>query len=522
MNIKSLASALLISCAAATLIAAEKPGKPNFVVILLDDVHYNATGYTGSKVIKTPNIDKLFTEGRFCKQGYVTHGVCAPSRAGLITGRFQARFAYETLSGGTENALALKHGLSLDELTIADILKPAGYTCAAVGKWHLGENKEFLPLQRGFDYHVYPVGRHNPTAKMLETGRSKLLINEEPADWPIQQNGDARYKTDLMVDLSIDWMKSVAPKQPFFLYLCPNAMHGPIEAPKGMEDYGIHQYVGMMENVDQNLGRILKCLDDIGERDNTIVFFLNDNGGGGVLKNDPACVEINNRPFSGGKAEILDGGNHVAFGIHWPAGKIVGDDYPEVVSSLDILPTMAAAANITLPTDREFDGINMLPALSGEIEPVKERLLMWRAGRGYAIRKGDMKLVWRRNDRMLGAAKKLAGTPKNNPIDRPNPADRQNGFFFEPELYNIAEDPTESNDISAQYPEIVEMLKKHCDELDAMSPPATAAELATYVSSTEGLDPADYPKPARVDKVQAYIDQQKAKQEKGKAKKNNK
>ncbi|MBK1790937.1 sulfatase-like hydrolase/transferase [Persicirhabdus sediminis] len=460
-----------VSLSLTSLLSAAE--KPNILVILLDDMCYNALGYTGSEVIKTPNLDSICKQGVFFPQGYVTHGVCAPSRAGLMTGRYQARFGYETLSGGIAHATEIEHGMDTNEITIAQLLKPAGYKSAAIGKWHLGEVKRFLPLQRGFDYNMKAVGY--PTFK--DAKKNYLLINEEKQPWP-----EDAYRTDLHTDYAIKWLKETAPKNPFFLYYSLNAMHTPIVAPIGKENYGIHPYVGMMENVDQNVGRLLSTLDELGERENTIIFFLNDNGGitlqKGIKAKDLPKIQaaINNGPYKANKASLEEGGVRVPFAIHWP-GKIGSkEDFAGPIISLDIFPTIAAAAGVALPADREIDGINLLPYLTGKKAPLTDRQFLWRWGRGHAVRQGDWKLVWPVDKSVYAAALKREGiTPiKSN---RPNP-DRR--FYAAPQLYNLADDPSETTDLAAKFPEVLERMKQESVKFDAIAKPYTEGEMSTW------------------------------------------
>lgn len=451
------------------LIGIESYAKPNFVVILVDDMCYDALSYTGGKELKTPNIDRLCQEGRFCTNGYVTHGVCAPSRAGLMTGRYQARFGYETLSGNTKHAASIEHGVDVNELTIADILKKAGYTSAAMGKWHLGVNDKFQPLQRGFDHHFGFKGRcsHYPTKNS-----EPLCRNGKPVEWK-----EDEYLTDRMVEESEDWMRKVAAEgKPFFLYFSTFAVHGKWLAPKELIPEGKHPMVGMMKNLDIATGRLIKCLEEIGQLENTLVVFLNDNGGVGKL------VEhgFSNHPFRGHKADVLEGGVRVPYTFYWK-GHIKKGTYPGIVSSLDLLPTFAALAGVELPKDREYDGVNLYPMLMNQAEPLVDRTLCWRWRNGHAVRKGKWKLVWKRDFPATKKALKEQGLKAGPMTNRPNYADRNNpNYYLKPELYNLDEDPGETKNLADRYPKVLASLIKELDAYEAKSKPLSPEELATW------------------------------------------
>ncbi len=451
---------LSILLAVSAVSAAEKP---NLVVLLADDMCYNALSYTGNAEVQTPNIDSICEQGIFCTQAYVTHGVCAPSRAGLMTGRYQARFGYETLSGPTEHAMSIRHGVDVNEVTLAQMLKEQGYTSAAYGKWHLGVNHEFQPLQRGFDHQYGFAGGGGP---YWERDNHGLVRDGKPVEWP-----KGGYQTDFLTDDAIAWMRQVAPEKPFFLYFSPYAVHAPFHAPKELIPKGKHPMVGMMKSLDNNIGRILKALDELGERDNTVVVFLSDNGGvPKVFKHG-----FTNAPYRGGKATVLEGGIHVPFALHWP-GRIEGNRYEGIVSSLDLMPTFAAAAGAALPTDREYDGINLLPHLTGKAAPKGDRTLCWRWRNGHAVRRGKWKLVWEINWGAFHTLRKKQGMTEPAPTMRPNPDDRFTALYFDPKLYDLSNDPGEETDLSAQYPEVLDRLKAELVKFDALAKPLSEAE----------------------------------------------
>lgn len=456
---------VLLSCG--LIHAAEQP--PNIVLILVDDMPYNALSYTGNEHVETPNIDKICERGVFCTEAYVTHGVCAPSRAGLMTGRYQARFGYETLSGPTEHAIAQDHGVDVNEITIADILKKAGYQSAALGKWHLGVNEKYQPLQRGFNHQYGFAGGGGPY--YVKPNKPHTLIrNGAPAEWP-----DGAYQTDLLAKEAVDWMNQVSKESPFFLYFAPYAVHGPFEAPAELIPPGKHAMVGMVKSLDLAVGRILSTLEELKISDNTLIIFTNDNGG------VPKLFEhgFTNEPYRGGKASVLDGGLHIPFAWYWP-GKVEGDQYKGIISTLDILPTLAHLAGVELPKDREFDGKNILSNLTGNVAPDHSRSLCWRWRNGHAIRKGKWKLVWELNWGEFHRLRKKQNTNKISPTARPNPRDRYSSLYFEPQLFDLNNDPAENKNLATQFPELVEELKKDLLAFDALGKPLTQEELNAW------------------------------------------
>ncbi len=449
---------------------AEKP--PNIIIILADDMAYGALSYTGNKEVTTPNIDMLCEQGLFCPDGYATHGVCAPSRAGLMTGRYQARFGYETLSGPTEHAKAVKHGVDTNELFISELLQKNGYATATYGKWHLGVNEEFQPLQRGFDHQYGFAGGGGPYWNRANHG---LLFDGKPVDWPEGETEKGAYQPDFLTDDAISWMKEVSPAKPFFIYFAPYSVHGPFHAPEELIPEGKHPMVGMMKAFDNNIGRIVQAVKDMGEYENTIFIFLSDNGG------IPKLFEhgFTNEPYSGGKAAVVEGGIRVPFTWLWP-GKIEGDQFPGIVSSLDIMPTLAAVAGADLPTDREYDGINLLPALTGKSEPISERTLCWRWRNGHAVRQGKWKLTWELDWGEFHKLRREQGLDEPSPTARPNPNDRFSSLYTKPRLYDLSKDPGETTDLSAQFPEIAEQLKKELVKFDNLAKPISQEDIDAW------------------------------------------
>lgn len=485
-----LQSILICAALAACMTsAAASSERPNIVVYMTDDMCYNAIGFTGSPFPdSTPSLNKFFSDGIFCPQGYVTHAVCAPSRAGLMTGRFQARFGYEHLSGPGNKAYGRDtYGMDVREVTIAQILKQKDYNTAFFGKWHLGEADRFQPWNRGYDYTYGFRGgcKHFPGAYYIKNqGKTKKKENmprtEEDArlmaeSGMVLENGkmltdipEDAYFSDIMTDKVCEYIDRIHGKDdPFFLYIGQPLAHSAFVAPEAYYDTekGESVYTGMMRAMDDSMGRLLAKLDEIGERDNTLIFFLNDNGG--VEHDGVTDFGYNNSIYNGKKSQYTDGGVRVPYAIQWPAVLKGKRKFDHPVSALDILPTVAAAAGCSLPTDREYDGYNLLPYLQGKEDAAKldSRVLLWRAGYQYAVRDGDYKLVmkWDR-PKITAYCEEHNLSNLGLPVYGLHPVDG----LYTCELYNLADDPGETKNLSEQYPEKLKALRKRLERIDEL------------------------------------------------------
>ncbi len=369
---------------------------PNIVVILADDLGYGDVGFNGCLDIPTPNIDSLAANGALCTNGYATHPVCSPSRAALMTGRYQQRFGYES-SPAFDTIIPFNPDLGLPqtELTLPQLLKPAGYVSGAIGKWHLGFAPNLSPRQRGFDEFF---GFLDAQQRYYDTWiyQDETLI-QEPT-----------YLTDAFTREGVSFINRHA-STPFFLYLAYNAVHKPYDQPPEaymervayITDPNRRLYAAMVLALDDGVGQVLATLQAQNLLENTLIFFLSDNGA-------PNKTFTRNFPLRGYKGDVLEGGVRVPFAVQW-TGRLPGHVvYDEMVSSLDIVATAAAAAGVTLPADRAYDGLNIVPYLAGEqVSPV--RTLFWRwFGLGpdgppgstetiWAVRSGPLKLVAERN-----------------------------------------------------------------------------------------------------------------------------
>ena len=359
---------------------------------------YKDVSFNGAEDIVTTNLDRLAAEGVTFTNGYVTSPVCSPSRSGLLTGRYPARFGME--ANLAYNPFDKSLGLTTDEKLIPVFFGNAGYYTGVVGKWHLGSAKKFTPLERGFDYfygflggsHDYwRVDASNPGHKQLLTP----VENTSPSDF-------TGYLTDALTDKAIEFVEEDR-DQPFFLYIPYNAPHSPYQAPEDLVDMYEEVasgdravYLAMVHSLDQNVGRLLEALEQSGKRDNTIIFFLSDNGGGA---NGP----MDNGVLREGKGTLYEGGVRVPFVASWPARWPQGQTYDPMVSSLDIAATVLDLAKATITDNtRPIDGVNLDPYLRGEQEGPAHEALFWRrathGNKVQVVRSGNMKLYQKGND----------------------------------------------------------------------------------------------------------------------------
>ena len=405
---------------------------PNVIVIMTDDLGYVDVGFNGSVEIPTPNIDRIAQQGVKFTNGYTPYSVCSPSRAGFITGRYQQRFGYERNAQYRPNDPNM--GLPQTEKTIPEVIGQVGYTSGVIGKWHLGAHISNHPLNRGFDFFYGHLGgghRYFPEELTIEDSYS---INDEPLSyrtWIMRDHQSEKTDEYLTDEFSNEAVKFVEKNKegPFFLYLAYNAPHGPLQATQKYLDRFDHiegkkrkTYAAMVSAVDDGVGRILDRLESLEIAENTMIFFLSDNGGP-----EPNNAS-NNGPLREGKSSIYEGGNRVPFAMQWTA-QIAPMVYEYPISSLDILPTIAALTHAPLPADKPLDGVNIIPFLKGEKQGRPHQTLYVRKFDNdlYSVRDGDMKLV----------------TKKKNSVK---------------ELYNLQEDLGEENDLADAFPEVVKRL----------------------------------------------------------------
>jgi arylsulfatase A-like enzyme len=426
-----------IAVAAAALalagIADAQTRPPNIVVIVADDMGYGDIGAYGGKDIPTPNVDALANAGVRFTDAYVSAPVCSPTRAGLLTGRYQERFGHEFNIGMV--ARNTDFGLALDERTIADRLKAAGYRTALVGKWHLGFAPQFYPMERGFDeFFGFLAGAHS---YMSPAAASPNPVYDGRT--PVREMA---YLTDALADRAVELIHREKAR-PFFLYLAFNAVHVPMHATEKylarfahIADRQRRTYAAMLSAMDDGIGRTLAALREENLDEHTLVFFFSDNGGptsaGGVNGST-------NGPLRGTKGQTYEGGIRVPFIIRWTGQVPAGKTDPRPIIQLDVLPTALAAAGVPIPSDWRLDGVNLLPFLTGGRADSPHEALYWRSGAMMAIRREDWKLV--------------KVPERRTPTDTAQMPDLSGA-----ELYNVREDIGETTNRAAARPDKVKEL----------------------------------------------------------------
>jgi arylsulfatase A-like enzyme len=433
----SVLAALVPMILAATA-SGGQPRKPNVLVMVADDLGYGELSCQSNPEIPTPHIDAIAKAGVRFTHGYVSGAYCSPTRAGLLTGRYQTRFGHEF------NSVAEIHGLAPGEKTMADRFKGLGYATALVGKWHLGQKPGVLPMDRGFD-EFYGTLNNTPYFK------PRLFVDSRVSPEVRDVKEPHFYTTQAYARRSLDWIESNKDK-PWFLYLAFNAVHAPLQAPdnylnrfRKIDDKKRRTYAAMTAAMDDAVGEVIGKLRELKLEESTLVFFLSDNGG------PTASTTSKNSPLRGFKITMWEGGVRVPFMVQWK-GKIPGgktDDRP--VIQLDILPTALAAAGAPVDPSWKLDGVNLLPFLSGGNAARPHETLYWRMGPQWAVRHGDFKLV----------------------------AAREAGRIQPPALYDVVKDSGESKDLSAAHPEKVKELRALWDKWNAkQAPPSAAADAA--------------------------------------------
>jgi arylsulfatase A-like enzyme len=431
----------LLSLTALLLLAAAVPAadkrKPNVIVFLADDLGYVDLGVQGGKDVPTPHIDSLAKNGVRCSNGYVSGAYCSPTRAGLMTGRYQQRFGHEFNEPPPPNRE--KFGLPLTETTFAQRMKSLGYATCAIGKWHLGFSPEFRPISRGFDEFYGTLANtpfFNPT-NFIDSRLSPEVRKVEDKSF---------YTTDAYADRAVDYIERHKDK-PFFIYLPFNACHVPNQATekylarfKDITDDTRRSYAAMLSAMDDAIGRVLATLRAHKLEESTLIFFVSDNGGPMTKMGQNGS---NNRPLRGQKGDVYEGGVRVPFLVQWKGRLPAGKTYDSPVIQLDILPTAVAAAGGTVDTAWKLDGVNLLPHLGGTAKGQPHDTLYWRFGPQWAIRQGEWKLV-----QGFDYAQEQPGPVQSVKIEP------------QPRLYNLAQDISESKDLAAQHPDRVKTLQR--------------------------------------------------------------
>ena len=410
--------AALLAFAADAPAADATGAKPNVIVFLSDDVGWGEYGFQGNTQIPTPNIDAIAKNGVRFTSGYVAATYCSPCRAGLMTGRYPTRFGHEFNEGGSKGLGKgpVPFGLPLTETTIANRMKALGYATCAVGKWHLGGDPEHLPFARGFD-EFYGTVANTPFLNPPHFVDTPRVEGNRPV------KDDSFYTTDAYGERAVDWVGRQAGK-PFFLYLPFNAQHAPLQATKkyldrfpNIADEKRRIFAAMMSAMDDAVGKVMAKVREMGQEENTLVFFFSDNGG------PTASTTSGNGPLRGFKAQTSEGGTRIPFCVQWKGRIPAGKTYDFPIQNLDLLPTAVAAAGGTVDPAWKLDGVNLMPYLTGANAARPHEKLFWRFGDQWAIRKGEWKLVVSRSDKL------------------------------QPRLINLAEDIGEANDLTAKNPE---------------------------------------------------------------------
>jgi len=424
----SLRTALLCVAALACFVgqAAAQTRKPNVIVFLSDDVGYGEYGFQGNKQIPTPHIDSIAASGVRFTQGYVSGPYCSPTRAGLMTGRYQTRFGHEFNGGGGDGG-DQQFGLPMSETTIANRMHDLGYATAAIGKWHLG-GRAFLPMKRGFD-DFYGTVANTPFFNPPN------FIDSRKGDQLQPVMDDKFYTTDAYAARAVEWIDAHKDK-PYFLYVPFNAQHAPLQAPEkylarfaNIGDEKRRTFAAMMSAMDDAVGQVLAKVRALGQEENTLIFFLCDNGG------PTPQTTSSNVPLRGFKATTWEGGVRVPFCVQWKGKIPAGQTYEHPIIQLDILPTAIAAAGGTVDPAWKLDGVNLLPYLMGQNKAKPHETLYWRFGEQWAIRHGDWKLV--------------VGNEPGSPATKEKPA----------ELINLAADIGEKQNLAAEQPAKVKELQ---------------------------------------------------------------
>jgi arylsulfatase A-like enzyme len=429
--VRDLFTVMAAGCLLSMTTAVTAAEQPNILIIVGDDMGYADVGFHGCKDIPTPHLDRLAADGVRCTNGYVTGPYCSPTRAGLLTGRYQQRFGHEFNPSGKEA------GLPVGEMTIAQRLKAAGYRTALIGKWHLGEEDRFHPQQRGFDeLFGFLGGAHD---YFSDKG---LLRGHEPVAEP-------EYLTDAIGREGAAFIKQHQAR-PWFLALTFNAVHTPMQADDArlmefasIENKTRRTYAAMMFAMDEAIGRVRQMLAETKQTERTLIVFISDNGGPtmpGVTVNGSS-----NAPLRGSKRTTLEGGIRVPFVMTWP-GRLKPAVYDQPVIQLDAHATALAVAGVK--ADTPLDGVNLLPYLTGEQAGPPHEALFWRFGEQWAIRMGDYKLVRYDNnaDTQTGKGNQGVSTVR---------------------LYNLKTDQGETQDLAAEDVRTVKTLQFRWDQWNA-------------------------------------------------------
>ena len=424
---------LLTSLLLTAALPAFAAGKPNVVLIFVDDLGYSDVGAFGSKLHRTPNIDRMAAEGRKFTDFYVSANVCTPSRASLLTGSYPRRVGLDENEKGQWVLFpGNQEGLHSDEVTIAEVLRSAGYRTAIVGKWHLGDQKKFLPARQGFDsYFGIPYSNdmgHDSRPEPYRYPPLPLLRDEQV----IEEEPDQRLITQRYTEEALAFLEK-SKDEPFFLYLPHTMPHWP--------QYSSEQFAGKSENgpwgdaveeIDWSTGQILAKLKELGIDEKTLVLFASDNGGA-------TRFGASNDPLRGGKGTTWEGGHRSALIARWPGRIPAGTTCGEMALSMDVLPTLAALAGAETPTDRRIDGKDIRGLLLEPVPPPSPHTAYYYYFMSHlsAVRSGRWKLF----------------------VNRTSRRGREYVNETVTELYDLHADIGETTNLAGRYPGVVEQLR---------------------------------------------------------------
>jgi len=408
--------------------------KPNIILVLTDDQGYEDVGFNGSTILKTPHLDKMAKEGVAMNRFYVAP-VCSPTRAGLLTGRYH----YRT---GVTNVGSCGDRIKGREQTIADVLSSEGYATAIYGKWHIGDNYPMRPMDKGFQEAIVHRG-----CCLYRDGYFDPILSHNGKD--TQYYG---YCMDVYTDLTLDFAKKNSEaNKPFFIYLSTNTPHNPLvvgeEYSKRFENIGVDRnvalYLGMIENIDYNIGRLFKGLNDLGIDDNTLVIFLSDNG---RQNSDVMKYDTRDQFLKGKKADVYEGGIKSPCVFRWPDEILPNKRVDALASYVDIMPTILAVSGVTKPIELKLDGIDIMPMVKGEVGERDENIIIqWHQGLVPQLN---------RSFTVMGQKYKLAQAKGGF---------HKSGKFlaaqFNYELFDIENDPYEQYNIASKHPDIVKEMK---------------------------------------------------------------
>lgn len=450
MSTASLAAGLLFIAAVAT--AAERP---NVIIIMADDMGYADVGFTGCKDIQTPNLDNLAASGVIFRQGYVNHPFCGPSRAALLSGRYQHRFGFET--NPAYDPCNPYQGIDPAETLFPKRMQEVGYHTGIIGKWHLGAAPPFHPNKRGFDYFYGFLGdghdyfRIDLREPVKEAYFQALERNGKPATFD-------GYLTTALSDDAVRFIERNK-QEPFFLFLAYNAPHAPLQAPKqtiekysSIADRKRRIYAAMVDEMDAGIGKVVNALEENGLRDNTLVFFLSDNGGPQTRPNKGYGNGSSNLPFRGGKGDFYDGGVHVPFIASWPARLPAGSSFDAPVIALDLARTAVACAGGDATKAPAMEGVDLIPHVLGEKTEPPHEMVYWRGDSGarWSILSSD-------------GYKHL-----------------RDSQALTPTLHYLPDDIAEANDVARSNPKLVDRLRKRWEEWNEHNVPNRIMPYRTY------------------------------------------